>query len=186
MKKTITYLLMLTFSFLLFLLIEDANAAVVDVCSSGCNSTSVQTGINLASNGDEVRITDSREYNETVTANKSVLLTSNNTTWPTVFFDGSSNTVTITANNTTISRLMLKYNGTSASMAVISATSKSNITIANNGFPITFKGNRFESTPKEIEKTICLLFASVILGIIEKNNLAKGLINIPEKIEKLI
>ena len=61
-----------------------------------------------------------------------------------------------------------------------------NITIANNGFPITFKGNRFESTPKEIEKTICLLFASVILGIIEKNNLANGLINIPEKIEKLI
>ena len=141
MKKTITYLLMLTFSFLLFLLIEDANAAVVDVCSSGCNSTSVQTGINLASNGDEVRITDSREYNETVTANKSVLLTSNNTTWPTVFFDGSSNTVTITANNTTISRLMLKYNGTSASMAVISATSKSNITIANNIINNTGSGN---------------------------------------------
>ena len=61
-----------------------------------------------------------------------------------------------------------------------------NITIANNGFPITFKGNRFESAPKEIEKTICLLFASVILGIIEKNNLANGLTNIPEKIEKLI
>ncbi len=40
-----------------------------------------------------------------------------------------------------------------------------NITFVNNGFPISFKGNRFELTPPEIEKTICLLGGSVAFGV---------------------
>jgi len=60
-----------------------------------------------------------------------------------------------------------------------------NITFANNGFPITFKGNRNELTPVEIEKTICLLSGAVIDGIV--NDIKKpGLINVSEKLEKMI
>lgn len=60
-----------------------------------------------------------------------------------------------------------------------------NITFVNNGFPITFKGNRNELTPVEIEKTICLLGGAVIFGVtkgIEKS----GLVDVSEDLEKLI
>lgn len=60
-----------------------------------------------------------------------------------------------------------------------------NITFVNNGFPITFKGNRYESTPIEIEKTIALLMGSVMSGVI-KDNKKQGLVDIPEELEKLI
>lgn len=60
-----------------------------------------------------------------------------------------------------------------------------NLTIANNGFPITFKGNRYESTPKEIEKTICLLFSGVMLTIIKRDN-PNELIDIPEIVSEII
>jgi len=60
-----------------------------------------------------------------------------------------------------------------------------NITFVNNGFPITFKGNRYEGTPMEIEKTICLLGGSVIYGATH-NIKNKGFVNVPEELEKLI
>lgn len=60
-----------------------------------------------------------------------------------------------------------------------------NITFANNGFPITFMGNRYEQTPIEIEKTICLLFGSVAHGVkIGYND--SGLMDVPESLEDLI
>lgn len=61
-----------------------------------------------------------------------------------------------------------------------------NIIITNNGFPITFKGNRFEGSPEEMERTICLLFSGVCLGIV-KESVPNGLIDIPGVImEKLV
>ena len=60
-----------------------------------------------------------------------------------------------------------------------------NVTFANNGFPITFMGNRCEQTPVEIEKTICLLFGSVAHGVKTSYDNA-GLINVPESLEDLI
>ncbi len=60
-----------------------------------------------------------------------------------------------------------------------------NITFVNNGFPITFKGNKNELTPIEIEKTICLLAGSVLYGI--TNNIkTKGLVNVADELEDLI
>jgi len=61
-----------------------------------------------------------------------------------------------------------------------------NIIITNNGFPVTFKGNRFEGAAFEMERTICLLFSGVCLAVIE-DSLPVGLIDIPEAItEKLV
>src|SRR3989338_257818 len=57
-----------------------------------------------------------------------------------------------------------------------------NLIFANGGFPITFKGNRYESTPVEIEKTISLLFGSVAHGI-KIGYQGEGLINVPEELE---
>lgn len=57
-----------------------------------------------------------------------------------------------------------------------------NLVLINNGFPITFKGNRYESTPQEIERTIGLLYGSVLEAA--KNDLNKdgGFIDVPQKI----
>lgn len=61
-----------------------------------------------------------------------------------------------------------------------------NIILINNGFPITFKGKRYESTPQEIEKTIGLLYASVLEAVVSKEILKNDFIEIPEKINKLL
>jgi len=60
-----------------------------------------------------------------------------------------------------------------------------NFVFVNNGFPITFKGNRYESTPIEIEKTIALLMGSVLYGAVKGFN-ASGIIHVPEELEELI
>ena len=57
--------------------------------------------------------------------------------------------------------------------------------LINNGFPITFKGRRYESTPQEIEKTVALLYGSVLYAISEPVH-GSGLIDVPEKIEDII
>lgn len=54
-----------------------------------------------------------------------------------------------------------------------------NIIITNNGFPITFKGNRFEGSASEMERTICLLFTGVCLSVLATHDKA-GMIDIPE------
>ena len=60
-----------------------------------------------------------------------------------------------------------------------------NIKILNNGFPISFKGNRVELPHNQIEKTICLLFAAAIAGLIYKIEGA-GLVDLPDKINDII
>ncbi len=60
-----------------------------------------------------------------------------------------------------------------------------NVTFVNNGFPINFMGNRIESTPIEIEKTLCLLFGSVAHGLVNGYK-DSGLIDVPKELESLI
>lgn len=60
------------------------------------------------------------------------------------------------------------------------------IVFANNGFPITFKGNRNELTPLEIEKTIAMLGGGVAHGVVYGFGDEEGLINVPEQIEETI
>lgn len=51
----------------LLLIASQAQAATYTVCSSGCDYTTVQAGVNAASAGDTVSITDGGTYNENVT-----------------------------------------------------------------------------------------------------------------------
>lgn len=59
------------------------------------------------------------------------------------------------------------------------------IVLVNNGFPITFKGNRYESTPLEIEKTIALLYGSVLYAT-DANLTTDELMEVPEQITNII
>lgn len=61
-----------------------------------------------------------------------------------------------------------------------------NFVFVNNGFPINFKGNRYESTPEEIEKTIALLMGSVMHGAVIGNGKSVGIVEVPEILEDLI
>lgn len=60
-----------------------------------------------------------------------------------------------------------------------------NFIFVNNGFPITFKGNRYESLPVEIEKTIGLLLGSVMHGSVYEMSDLKGIQEIPKELEAL-
>ena len=118
-----------------FFFSASARASVITVCSSGCNALTVQGGINLASNWDEVRIIDSAEYNESIVINKSITLTSNTTVWPTIFKDTatvSQNTiVNITSRSSTLSFLNIKYNGTGQNIHGITLYQVNNATVKN-------------------------------------------------------
>lgn len=61
-----------------------------------------------------------------------------------------------------------------------------NFIFVNNGFPINFKGNRIESTPMEMEKTICLLGGSVGYGISNDIYSINGLIDLPQDLQDFI
>ena len=61
-----------------------------------------------------------------------------------------------------------------------------NFVFVNNGFPISFKGNRNELTPIEIEKTIALLLGSVLHGVTKEMNVANGFIKVPKILEELV
>ena len=60
-----------------------------------------------------------------------------------------------------------------------------NFVFVNNGFPITFKGNKYESTPVEIEKTIALLMGSVLHGAVQGAK-GEGFVDVPQELESLI
>lgn len=59
------------------------------------------------------------------------------------------------------------------------------IIFVNNGFPFSFMGNRYEMTPIEIEKTICLLGGAVMHGC-TKGVSGVGLQEIPIELENTI
>jgi hypothetical protein len=63
-----------------------------------------------------------------------------------------------------------------------------NVTFVNNGFPITFTGNRYEGYIEGIERTICLLLGSV-LSLLEFKTLSKipkHFIEVPEKVTNIL
>lgn len=61
-----------------------------------------------------------------------------------------------------------------------------NFIFVNNGFPITFKGNRIESTPIEMEKTMCLLGGSIAYGVVNNISSMKGLVEVPQQLQDMI
>lgn len=54
-----------------------------------------------------------------------------------------------------------------------------NIVLINNGFPITFKGKRYESTPIEIERTIALLYGSALYASLNTIS-GNGFVEVPK------
>jgi len=61
-----------------------------------------------------------------------------------------------------------------------------NFVFVNNGFPITFKGNRIESTPIEMEKTMCLLGGSIVYGVENNISSMEGLVEVPLELQEMI
>ncbi len=108
---------------------RNVQAAQFTVCSSGCDSTTIQGGITLASNGDTVLITDSRWYNENVVVGKLILLSSNSSIRPTINSTGT--TLRIIANSVIVTNLTIAYNGTATNQNVVWITGSYTI-IANN------------------------------------------------------
>jgi hypothetical protein len=116
---------------------------IITVCQSGsCDSTTIQGGINLAQSCDTVLIIDSNWYNENVALNKSIALSSNSTTRPTINSTGT--TLNITKNGATVSNLTIAYNGTAANQHVVwitgNYTTVANCTIRmsnyNSNYPV--------------------------------------------------
>lgn len=122
-------------------------AAVLTVCPSGCDSTTVQGGIDAASVGDEVRITDSGNYNEELNVNVAgITLTTNSSTPPTVWSSaGGAATplVDVSVDNVTISGIVFTYNGTRNSVGTIDSSSVSNLTLSNNTIESTGAGRSY-------------------------------------------
>jgi S-adenosylhomocysteine hydrolase len=61
-----------------------------------------------------------------------------------------------------------------------------NLVLINNGFPITFKGRRYESTPEEIERTICLLYGSTLEAISGVSDLKNGFVDVPTEVTNIL
>lgn len=61
-----------------------------------------------------------------------------------------------------------------------------NFVFVNNGFPVTFKGNRYESLPVDIEKTIGLLMGSIMHGSVYDMSDVRGIQEIPYELEAIL
>lgn len=109
-----------------------SNAALITVCSSGCDYTTVQTAINNAVAYDEVRITDSLEYNESIVVNMTGLsLTSNATEKPLIFSD-QNHTIYVSVDNATIRNLTIVFNGSASNTNAVYVDNRLNITIVSS------------------------------------------------------
>ncbi len=60
-----------------------------------------------------------------------------------------------------------------------------NLVLINGGFPVTFKGKRYEASPAEMEKTMALLYGSVLYFCVESPK-ELGFIDVPHDIVELI
>jgi nitrous oxidase accessory protein NosD len=126
MKK---HFLIIFVSLVSLFFIKNANALTYTVCPAGCDSNTVQGGINLASAGDTVLIINSGIYNESVVLNKSITLTSNTTLSPTI--NSTSTALRIIANAATVSNLTIRFSGSATSQHAI-WTNGSYTTLVNN------------------------------------------------------
>lgn len=79
----------------------------------------------------------------------------------------------------------IRKNSESAS-GIHSDVAWDNLVLINNGFPITFKGNRYESTPEEIERTIGLLYGSTLEAITNDQIKETGFIDVPIVVTDII
>lgn len=61
-----------------------------------------------------------------------------------------------------------------------------NLVLVNNGFPITFKGNRYESTPEEIERTIGLLYGSTLEALTNNEIGQLGFVDVPNTVTDIL
>lgn len=61
-----------------------------------------------------------------------------------------------------------------------------NLILINNGFPITFKGRRYESTPEEIERTIGLLYGSTLEALTNNKNGQVGFVGVPNSVTDIL
>ncbi len=85
--------LLLLAVFLIFIS-QQTLGATLTVCASGCNQTTIQAGINNATNYDVIKIVDGREYLENVAINKTgIYLTSNATSGNMPVIAGTGNSV---------------------------------------------------------------------------------------------
>ncbi len=74
---------------------------------------------------------------------------------------------------------------TSKETSIHSDAQWKNIILINNGFPITFKGKRYESTPIEIERTIGLLYGSSLYASLNKID-TNGFVEVPPVVTDVI
>ena len=96
---------------------------------TGVAYTTIQSAINAATNGQTVIILKPKWFNENVTLNKSITLTSNSSVDPTI--NSTATSLLINANSATVTNLIIAYNGTSTNQNTVWITGNYT-TLANN------------------------------------------------------
>jgi len=109
-----------------------SQAAGITVCSSGCDSTTINGALTQASNGDEIRIIDSRTYNEALIIDKSITLTSISFPKPVITSSASSPTMSITSDDVIVSNLEIEYTGRVDGIDVIRISPSNNVSFSGN------------------------------------------------------
>lgn len=120
-------------------IVSNVDAATIIVCSSGCNSTTIQGGFDLANDGDTINVA-AGTYNENVFINKSVNLIGAGA--ETTIIDASSSidhVLTVSAGNVNITGFTLIGNSFSDGVRLYGAnhSSISNTRVFNNDIGIS-------------------------------------------------
>ncbi len=162
------------------------------VCSSGCDSTTIQGAIDSAGDYTEVRVIEAIEYRENVTVNVlGLTLTANTSTKPVIWANWSTDTVRITSDDTKVDNFEIVYNGTTLDIYSVNASSRTNVTIENNtvnnsgsgnsGYGIYFTGttssfvtNNTVSTSGGSNNYGIYLLSTSDSNIIQNNTIATG------------
>jgi len=129
-----------TESLVLTMTLEQQNVCNIDI---GICYAIIQSAINAASSGQTlVMINDSGAFNEAVNINVAGLtLTSNTSSKPIVTQSGASHTITISADNVTLSNLTVRYTGSTNDVYAIDSESNLNVTLSNNTVENTGSGD---------------------------------------------
>ncbi|MBI4894622.1 MAG: LamG domain-containing protein [Candidatus Aenigmarchaeota archaeon] len=113
-------------------------SALITVCASGCDATSVAVGLSIAAANEEVRIIDSGYYNEGPTVSSNKFLTSNSSVRPTIWSNSATccNIATasgmiVSGSNVVIRNIRIVKNNSNPFSSGMSIGSGTNITIEN-------------------------------------------------------